>query len=496
MTTERPSPISAVLHPLLVVCPRVEQDPDGTPTLKLRTQMNLFSRSPSHINPEPSSGLSVRPEQLTRENDAYFSEYGRSAEWLPPSMVKNYQDWIEGVDNYLRSEGKTIPNAGDRIGWNSDKKRKRVRTITTTLFPQFNHIKGAKLERSLFRGKRIEQYIDEVSLPNAVGFWDWILEQLPEELRQPLELSNAVRTATSVLDLVHIYAKQNHGLSTAAGQHTLYPPKKTELSEQWEAGLILSLMYMATVADLARNPLEDEVLSAFSQEITKSFAEEGDWHLLMDRDKVTGACARLHFASPREKEDLDRQGGQYAQDLTQTARRYAEYAYDVFLYPKARTKTLYSRMFKMWRGRVYPLSDLIGARFVLPDRRYLANFVNTLQKKLTNWVIREEPDKSTGRQAVVFETKYECWLKDFPDHKIELQIQTITDNQKQKGSWIKLEHQPDTNPKAFRVKQLMELLPVMLPEELYGIKWLDKQGKLNMDVFKQLLRYANQSLFD
>lgn len=527
MTLEAGNPLGEFLPPPVVICPKIVfEGPNRQPALKLRSQMNLFNRSqrpqrkarltqlgitPNTVSPQSwlqliygknvAEGVLTSDQQagVTRQNeeiDRFFSTHSRSTDWLPQPVFSAYQEWTNFINNKLIESGKDLSPKTERLKWNTDRKRSAVRNIIRKLFPQLKELGGTRSERSLFRGKKVEQYVDEVALPNAIGFWDWMLTQLPPEMRQPLELSNSVRSATSILDLIDIYAKsQKSNDSTRTGIDR----------DEWEAGIMLSLIYMATIADLARNPLEDDVLAAFNQAIAGkdgrgdyNFPEETNWHLLISRDPQTDECIQVHFADPKGYASLVSKAAveHYKTDTPVIVHRYNTNPRNVFIFPKSRTKELYSRMFKMWRGRSYPLGDLLGARFVVNFPENIPGLIKALQTKLSDWHIKEEENKSRSPASVLTgNTKYVCSLKSLPECEIELQIETAL-GYYGKGSFIKLQHNPNTNPKAYRVKQLMELLPIILPEELYGIKWIESNGEINEELFRKLMKFANQSLFE
>lgn len=522
------NPLGEFLSPSLVICPRIVfERPDRQPTIVLRSQMILFTRSQSPKRIAQLTSLGITPESVGIDNwyqlingrsvpkgiisshqeasineqnekiDHYFGAHARSKDWLPPRLVESYQNRLRYIEDTLMESGVSLPPATERLTWKTEKKHKVARYFIRRLFPQLTNpkLKGVLSERSLFRGKKVEQYVDEVALPNAIGFWDWMLAQLPPEIRQPLELSNSVRSATSILDLIDIYTKSYKSDRS---------PRTGIDRDEWEAGIMLSLIYMATIADLARNPKEDDILAAFNQAIAGkdkrdrfNFPEENEsWHLKMNRDTQTGECIHVHFANPVDNTKLDNAGANYEINQSVSVHRYNNNPMDVFIFPKSRTKELYSRMFKMWRGRPYPLTDLLGARFVVYLPQNIPGLIKALQGRLTDWDIREEDDKSTSpASALTKGTKYVCSLKKYPECKIELQIETAL-GYYGKGSFIRLQHNPNTNPKAFRVKQLLEMLPIILPEELYGIKWIDEKGEINPELFRILMKHANLSLFE
>lgn len=526
MTLEARNPLGEFLPPPVVICPKIVIE-GNSPRLELRSQMNLFTRSQRPKREAHLTELGITPESVGIDNwyqlingrsvpkgiisshqeasikkqnekiDQFFGTHSRSTDWLPQPVFSAYQEWINFIDNKLIGSGIDLPSKTERLRWKTDRKRRTERNIIRELFPQLKKLGGTRSERKLFRDKKVEQYIDEVALPNAIGFWDWMLTQLPPEMRQPLELSNSVRSATSILDLIDIYTKSyKSNDSTRTGIDR----------DEWEAGIMLSLIYIATIADLARNPLEDDVLAAFNQAIagknetgSDNFPEETNWHLLMNRDQQTGECIQVHFADPKDYASLVSKGVTkcYETDTQVIVHRYDDtHPMNVFIFPKSRTKELYSRMFKIWRGRSYPLGDLLGARFVVNLPQNIPGLIKALQTKLSDWHIKEEENKSRSSASVLTgNTKYVCSLRSFPECEIELQIETAL-GYYGKGSYIKIEHEPNTNPKAYRVKQLLEMLPIILPEELYGIKWIESNGEINKELFLLLMKFANQSLFE
>jgi hypothetical protein len=430
--------------------------------------------------------------------DEFFGLNTHSTEWLPPWLSERLNQRINQIENILNSRGRLIPDASERLSWSQKHKKDISRRIIRELFPQLKPL-GRRGERKIFSGLTIEEYIDSVALPNAIGFWGWISEQLPPSIRQPIELSLSLKSAKSLLDLIHIYGKPITENNALDDQQGIIFQDQSKIKEKWEAGILLSLLFPAILADISRNPLEEEVLSAFAQDVTNALPEIPGWALYINRDPITGGLNRVKFASPEEvaniKTEEARSGKVYAAkaDDDITVRQWGETKDDVAILPNPRVKAVYSRMFKLLRGR--SLEDYLGARFVLTDTSKRKRFIDALKSKLEkNWVIDDEPDPTFSPSSHVRDPKYRCYNRNFPQCFIEIQVLSVT-NEKDKGSYITLELSMEHNPRAFKARQLFEFLLYMLPESLYGYKWRIN-GELNEELYAQTVYFANRYLFE
>lgn len=409
--------------------------------------------------------------------------------WLPldigelrtihASLETVYADRLTQIDQVLQARQKIIftrDQAQSKGRVRSD--GEIIRETIKALFPILNTVIKRGEEEVLFRGKRIEEYVDEVAFMGARGFREWVIkEHLPPDHWQPLELLEEVNVASGLIDLIRLY---NNSENSTLGQDY-----RRKIGQQIIS--TLANMELFTLVDLTKDPEEEELLNRFTRETSRAFPQSESVTLQVILDSQ-GKWSQSRIGTSREDQLLRAQAEARGGTITYSVRKFGP-GPDAFIIFSQREKTIYSRMLKILRGRSLPITDRVAARFILGDLRYLETFLKLLSERLPGWKIqKEEAETITPASKLPYpQLKYYAYKEDKPETQIEMVIEWLADEQSIfRGSWVPYIVSEESNFDAFRMKQFLEgPLQFLSPFECYGIDWSSPEEQ------EILLKYAN-----
>ncbi|MBM3283015.1 hypothetical protein FJY90_02055 [Candidatus Gottesmanbacteria bacterium] len=414
----------------------------------------------------------------------------------PPGYPAHLQHIVTVLENIKR----IIPASAGDPHYEALKTREMVRKM----FPGLRGILGQAGERQLFHGERLEEYINEVALPEAKRFREWLLkEHLPEKpYHQPLQLLNHVDTAGTLLDLVRLYGRELTipKVDDAARQLILEEEaRRTYLSEQQQIVSLLGLTYLYALVDLTRRPEEEALLKEFSTITSKSPFFFGTEKInLLVLLNAEGKCIGSRIC--RNSEDAIQRAAaegrpRFIND-EYTVRRFG-CGLDEFAIFGERGKSHYSEMLKIMRGRDIPVRDRMAVRFILGEKNYSDKFIKLVRNILPGWIIEEEGEVSlTPSTGIEPQMRYYAYKQEDPNTRIELVIHWLNEDQQLlRGSWIPYLYEKTTNHHEFRMRQLLgidtagkpvpgRILADIFPDEIYSFNWDSPETQ------QELLAYA------
>lgn len=352
-----------------------------------------------------------------------------------------------------------------------------TREIAAGLFPSLRQILSEGSAERFFSGIPPDVYINKIALPSAKTFRDWIIGHLPEHYRQPLSLLSDVNSANDLPDLVKLYTGKTVVLASIPDE-----PAGELFNRQihHEVSTLLSMMWTLSVIDLSTVLEEEDVLRSFEDQVSSALPDLSVRYLLINLDNE-GRCVRINICdNPNEAYTLLHKGKYdlvhpYAVRTlkTKSAQLLARTYSDQFVIFQEREKTEFSTALKAYRNRRLPVTDEMGARFIIGNSEYLEDFIALLKEKLLDWVIEPEgietrnPDSTITHNVIYF-----AYRKDKPERRIEVNIEWLRE-EPGIGSWLqkRFETYQGRNSYAYKMRELLSVLPVFFPAEFYGIDW-------------------------
>ena len=257
---------------------------------------------------------------------------------------------------------------------------------------------------------------------------------------------------------------------------------------------MLQLVYLATLSQITKSPNEERIISAFDDAVSSVIPETGSINLGVGIDK-DGKVNQLNISEvslPLGQIDRKKNKWKSAYKLVQTypVRKFSKEPNGIVSLIE-REKDDYSRMFKLMRGR-YPLTDAIGARFILYDLATLIDFETKLKEAMPEWVIEKEPGETVSTESVWQEgVKYKvCWQQ-YPNEEFELGIYWLKNTSKDEknhatnlseqgsfGNWAQNLFGYKENFHRYRIQQLLNhVLPFIFPSDDFKIDWTSDEVK-------------------
>lgn len=437
----------------------------------------------------PTSPI-VCPEIITSDNRSFLHvrpndplmDGRRTREVIPPWLTDLRNQRLMVINETLLDiQTKIVSYPSERLEDETYRRHKTVEAVYR-LFPDLKAVSRSGAQETLFKGRRLPEYVNEVALPMAKGFREWVIKNhLPESFWQPLELLEEVNNAGDFLDLVRLCNPGSSGI----GPFTEETNKK--MAE--EVKTLLGLMYVASIVDLSRRLKEEVLLRDFYIKVLATFRTQENIRLLIKLDKE--GKFELVRVCGRKGEDLWQTqqveiSGDFDIDHTYTVRRFGSGSNDIVIVQE-REKDPYSEMLKVIRSRQIPVHDRQGARFILGHQGELDPFLKLLKKSLSDWQIEpEETVTPSPETELTYAVKYYAYRKEQPDIRIEIQIDWLLGASGVRGSWIEKRYESGRCFEAYRMKQLLKTaLPILCPYGPFPFDWSD--GKVQ----EELYAYAN-----
>lgn len=439
---------------------------------------------------------------LTRDQRLRWQPMDICEVWqVNPNQQTIYDRRLEQIEGILLQVQQKVLKHDQEKGKDPRYETSTTRKLCKMLFPCLEErvIKAGGEER-LFRGLRLEDYVNFIAFSGVLGFREWLTnEHLPPDpkYRQELELINTVGNASGILDLVRLI-----GGNTDVGDVNgiVY----NRLVNQ-QVISTLGLIQAFALTDLARDPNEEKLLTEFTDITSKVFPREEEIRLVLG---LNADASEVRFNHICRKDDDSLQSALAQSRDTQTKMLNHGYRARIFgsqpnefaiFHP--REKRIYSELLKIYRGRKIPVADAHAARFIVSDKRYIVEengkaeqeglFIQTLRQKLgKDWQLEKEFEetRTSSSRLPYHQIKYFAWKKDAPNVQIEVVFEWLYDNGLilHESSWIPYRYLKDINWEALRVRQLLEgPLQHIFPKDCYGIDWDSPETQ------KELFDYAN-----
>ena len=162
-------------------------------------------------------------------------------EWYQ-SEIGHLETVIADAHNELIKKDKiTSRQENFRLPW--------TRKLVLDLFPQLKKVVDLGYEQQLFKGKSVEDFIDDVSLPLARGFPVWCRDFMPDSLKPSLYPFPEISNSIYLMDLVRLYS---------GGTVVLAPIPEEPEGELFNIYLnrqvinMLQLVYVATLSEITK----------------------------------------------------------------------------------------------------------------------------------------------------------------------------------------------------------------------------------------------------
>src|SRR3989344_1392563 len=424
-----------------------------------------------------------------------LAKHDEKGDFFPLFLQEWYQSEIGHLETVLadahneliKKDKITSRQENFRLPW--------TRKLVLDLFPQLKKVVDLGYEQQLFKGKSVEDFIDDVSLPLARGFPVWCRDFMPDSLKPSLYPFPEISNSIYLMDLVRLYS---------GGTVVLAPIPEEPEGELFNIYLnrqlinMLQLVYVATLSEITKSPHEEIIRDAFDDAVSSFLPKTGSINLAVNLDSK-GKVQQMNIldvSAPIGQNDPKGKKWKNAYKLIQTypVRRFSEKQEGVASLIE-REKDKYARMFKIMRGR-FPLSDSLGARFILYDLATLDDFESKLSRAMPDWVIKREPGETVSPQSNWQEgIKYKvCW-KQFPDDEFELGIYWLKNTSKEKqenkndkngsktvqgtfGNWAQNLFGYEENFPRYRIRQLLDhVLPILFPVNDCNIDWTSNDVK-------------------
>lgn len=447
-----------------------------------------------NLRPDPEYGLGVlmnKWDWSKTEIDSRLAERRLKGDFFPD----NLQAWYDNELTRFNEIATRYKISAHNIESSDYTSRKQwTRDLIFELFPQIQRVVKNGHEHEVFKGKSVEEYVDQDALPYAFGFVDWLTDEdkLPTSKSTTLKFFSPLSLPTSIFELVRAY-KGN------AIHFAPYPIPSSDSKRNiifkyqynHEILTILYLTYIATIADITKHPKEEDIRKAFIRDISDAYQNIKIANLMvkmfnrqpvkinvMDGSTLTDSYNQKR---KKKKKSLDYDVGQTYQ------LRQFDNSHDSYVLFEEREKEQFPRMLRLIRGR-FPLPDALGVRFVLINKEHLSSFTKKTIKRLKNWDFEREggqtsPEESSeGWQGA---EKYTIRWKNCPTLPIEMQIHWLKEGQIRIGPYALRVLGERENHYRFRLEQLLNhVYPFVYPTHFYGIDWRSKFEK------KQLYDYA------
>ncbi len=339
-------------------------------------------------------------------------------------------------------------------------------------------IKNRK-EGVLFHGEHMEQYVEK-AFQEAKGFRHWLYaDHIPENLHQAFGVPEELKMARSFQDAAKYLALD---------QTSLHDLSRSAQSDVFQHDLwsLLQLTYLYGLVDLATDPEDEKLLDEFVRHEASTFLGfEDHMSLSVQLDQngfpIVRRMSWIHrdnnlttaLAENRERIAI----------IPLTVRKISNDPGNMVVLDY-RGKKRYPEMLKILRGREIPVKDKSGVRFILMDFKQHDAFISKLRYDFPGWIFELDTGKPTEESALEYAVKYIAYKQDDPHHKVEIQIDWLTNNGLFQGSYIPKMFQRGVTHDEYRIKQLLKIFPRIFPKELYGLDWE------NPDVRRYLLQFA------
>jgi hypothetical protein len=402
-----------------------------------------------------------------------------SKRYFPDFMQNGFAQIQSHIQNILMESALELhrKRPSEFLQLSIDNKKRNIWTakFVERLFPQIALLPEDR-QKKYFEEKTLVDYINEDAIKTAKGFVQWCCDFMPPKIRNSLEFRNAVSNANYLHELIRMVRSPKKG--------EVYPQAAGDT--QYQAIVMLNLVYLAVLSKIMTHPEEAVVLNEFDTTVANAFPVVHDMTLgvCIGSDKKVnkvGLHTGVNVGATYKKGDW-KPGYQYSQQYKGC---YVPEIDEYVLYLKRR-KEEYARMLKILRGR-FPLSDPLGARWVLKDKKQLKKFETSLRKKLKGWTIkREGPEEDSEGESVTVSPqsnwkegqKYTITWNQMPEVKFEGAVYWILEYGKA-GNFASNIFGYDENFLRYRMDELREsIMPIMFPEELSLVKW-DGEDSIN-----------------
>lgn len=191
-----------------------------------------------------------------------------------PQAMERMHRWsqmrLEGIETtllqfaYRLDEMDALP-----LEERSDREDKLTRELVQQLFPAISPASLGENEKTFFRGETLESFVNRKALPDAKGFYDWIIDKLPIQYRARFRLMTEVESAGSLPNLARVF---KNAVAIPDEQDSTKAAYKYKLTHQ--TATILGLTYLMGFIDMTEDDSIEKLLDQFGQDLGQEFQSQ------------------------------------------------------------------------------------------------------------------------------------------------------------------------------------------------------------------------------